>query len=116
MTADTQTKTPKWAANLDEGERNIVQEIIDQCPEIMGFRERFVHVLDKIAGQTPPWKFLFIDEGGDVFGSNNRDLAFRADESEDGTVVIDVTEATYANGDQIVEVDASNWPDIDEDY
>jgi hypothetical protein len=93
MTADAR---PNWALNLLESEQEFVQSFVDQVPEIAGARDKFVELLNKISGEpgelkefATPWKFLFVDEDCDIYGSNDVNVANAAAEADDGTIVID---------------------------
>lgn len=117
MTADAQPK-PKWAANLTDGEQTILQEIIDQIPTTMGAQSAIVGILDKISGSesgglpiAPKWQYLFVDEDGDVTGSNDESVATAAAESNDGTIVMNVHAGLFMTsvGDQPIEEVEDLW-------
>jgi hypothetical protein len=117
MTADAQPK-PKWAANLTEGQQNALQDILNQIPTTMGARDAIEGVLDKISGSesggkeiAPKWQYLFVDEDGNVAGSNDADLAFEASESDDGTIVVNAYAGLFMTsaGDEPIEEVEDVW-------
>lgn len=80
----------EWKSKLTEAEKTVMQEIVDQIPQVLGLRDRIEDIMDKMAagGKPPKFKYIIVSDG-DVQGTNDEEkmLEYAA---VDDNVVIDV--------------------------
>lgn len=94
----------QWKKNLSEGQIKVVEEILEQIPTTMGFRDVFVGILDSMVdgkGAAKPDVFRFIiANDGDVQGTNDPEKA-RHHAGNDEAYVIDVQNMSWlVSGDE----------------
>lgn len=80
-----------WQKKLSASQRNVLQEIVDQIPTMMGVRDAIEGILDDLAtggsNVTAPFKYIIVTDG-DVQGTNDKEKAETYAMSEDNYVII----------------------------
>jgi hypothetical protein len=80
------TNTAGWKKNLLPSEVALIEELI---PQMGAVESAFVGILNKIAEDSPKFRYLVVGEGYDVYGTNSEEVAINW--AEQNELVLNVT-------------------------